>query len=143
MSVFLVGPTVGLFAQPAVTHFSVSGVYAPPEKGQKEGAVEVTFSPTDPDVNINEEPSARLVLDATQTVLVDRQAPAKLGMNVDPANARYLDLGKPVRFPVALNPKAPKGAHDVRAKVVYFYCSKRQGWCRKGTTDVAFAVRVP
>ena len=28
------------------------------------------------------------------------------------------------------------------AKVVYYYCSKREGWCRKGTDDVEFVVDV-
>lgn len=132
-----------LLAQAGPSHFSVSAAYAPPAKGEKDGAVEVTFSPTDPDVNINEEPSARLTLDPAQTILVDRQPPAKLAMAVDPATAKYIDLGRPVRFAAALHPKAAKGTHDVKGKVVYFYCSKKQGWCRRGSADVSFAVTVP
>jgi hypothetical protein len=30
----------------------------------------------------------------------------------------------------------------VKATVTYFYCSQREGWCRKGTSDVEFPVDV-
>jgi hypothetical protein len=33
-----------------------------------------------------------------------------------------------------------RGAHVVKGGVTYFYCSKREGWCRKGTTPVEFPV---
>jgi hypothetical protein len=31
----------------------------------------------------------------------------------------------------------------VKGNVTYFYCSKREGWCRKGTSEVTFVVNVP
>jgi hypothetical protein len=31
----------------------------------------------------------------------------------------------------------------VKASVSYFYCSKTEGWCRKGQSDLEFAVLVP
>jgi hypothetical protein len=48
-----------------------------------------------------------------------------------------------VAFPVALAPNAAKGTHEVKATVTYFYCSVKQGWCRKGSADVALRVDVP
>jgi hypothetical protein len=106
--------------------------------------VSVLFSPTDPDVHINEEPAPRLKLDPGQVVLVDRQAEAPArAADFDPEKTRYLDLAKPVRFPAAIATKAPKGKQEVAAKVVYFYCSKREGWCRRGTAEVEFTVEVP
>jgi hypothetical protein len=45
-----------------------------------------------------------------------------------------------VVFPVALAPGAPAGDRDVKAKLTYFYCSKREGWCRKGSAPVEFKV---
>jgi len=69
-------------------------------------------------------------------------APAKGG----PAGAesgRYLDLTLPVTFPVTLGSGTPRGSHEARGTVTYFYCSKREGWCRKGTAEVAFPITVP
>jgi hypothetical protein len=125
-------------------HFDVAASYAAPKEPGSPGAVSVLFSPTDPDVHINEEPAPRLKLAPGQGVLVDRQAPAPTrAADFDPEKTRYLDLAKPVRFPVALAPKAPKGKQELAAKVVYFYCSKREGWCRRGTAEVEFTVEVP
>ena len=44
---------------------------------------------------------------------------------------------------VNVAPGTARGSHDVTGTVTYFYCSKREGWCRKGTTDVAFPIAVP
>lgn len=119
----------------------VAAVYEPP-RGATPAAVAVTFTPLDPEVRVNEQPPPRLKLDPAQKVLADRQPPAKAGGTYDPENARYLDPRVPVRFAVAPEKDAPRGTHDVGATVVYFYCSKREGWCRRGSTPVAFPVRV-
>jgi hypothetical protein len=131
-------------ASSPVRHFDVAASYAAPKEPGKPGAVNVLFSPTDPDVHINEEPAPRLKLEPGQAVLVDRQpsAPARAA-DFDPEKTHYLDLAKPVRFPVAIAPKAPKGKQELTANVVYFYCSKREGWCRRGTALVEFTVEVP
>lgn len=138
LAVLLFLPTAAL----AVEHFTVSGAYVPPAKPRTNGNVVVTFLANDPDVKINQEPGPRLKLDPEQAVLVDRQpAPARKGESG--GEPKYLDTTLPVAFPVSLNPKATKGEHPVKATVVYFYCSKREGWCRKGTADVDFTVAVP
>ena len=125
-------------------HFDVAASFVPPKEPGGKGALSVLFSPTDPDVHINEEPAPRLKLDPGQVVLVDRQAPAPArAADFDPDKTRYLDLAKPLRFPVAIAPKAPKGKQELTAKVVYFYCSKRERWCRRGTALVEFTVEVP
>ena len=86
----------------------------------------------------------RLKLEPGQGVLVDRQKPSKARSNeVDPDKTRYLDLAKPLRFPVALAADAPKGPQELKANVLYFYCSKREGWCRRGNAEVRFTVDVP
>jgi hypothetical protein len=127
----------------AVTsHFSLSATYEPPANGKGLGAVSVTFSPTDPDVKINEEPSPRLLLDPMQGVLDDKQPPPKTSAIADPEKIKALDLTQPVRFAVAPRAGAPKGEQTVQAHIQYFYCSKREGWCRKGKTAVEFSVKV-
>jgi hypothetical protein len=126
-------------------HFDVTAAFAPAQKAGGNAAVVVTFRPLDPDVRVNETPAPRLKLDLTQDVLVDRQAPASSQVpDYDPLSARYLDVSRPVSFPVAIAPTAPKGAHEVKASVVFFYCSTREAWCRRGVTEVVIpAVNVP
>jgi hypothetical protein len=123
-------------------HFELTAGFEPGPGG--EGAVVVTFRPLDPDVKLNETPAPRLKLELTQAVLEDRQPKAQTGIpDYDPATARYLDTQKPVRFKVAVAKAAPRGAHEVKASVVFFYCSVREAWCRRGTADVLIPVAVP
>jgi hypothetical protein len=124
-------------------HFDVTAAFTPPKTPSATAAVAVTFRALDPDVKLNETPAPRLKLDLVPTVLVDRQAPpASQVPDYDPLTARYLDTAKPVLFPVAIAPTAPKGTHEVKASVVYFYCSTREAWCRRGTADVLVPVTV-
>jgi hypothetical protein len=126
-------------------HFDVTATFAPAHKAGGSAAVVVTFRPLDPDVRVNETPAPHLKLDLTQTVLVDRQPPASgQAPDYDPLSAKYLDTARPVSFPVGIAPTAPKGAHEVKASVIFFYCSTREAWCRRGTADVLIsAINVP
>jgi hypothetical protein len=124
-------------------HFEVTAAFTPPRAAAADGAVAVTFQALDRDLRVNEAPAPRLKLDLAQTVLVDRQAPPAIQVpDYDPLTARYLDPAKPVLFPVAIAPTAPKGPHEVKASVVYFYCSTRESWCRRGSADVVIPVTV-
>ena len=131
----------GLTAGPR--HFDLLASWEPPAVAGEDGAVAVSFRALDPDVKLNEAPAPRLKLDLMDAVLVDRQPPAPRRVPVyDPLTAKYLDLAEPVRFPVALSPTAPRGSQTVQAEIVYFYCSVREAWCRRGTTDVEITVVV-
>lgn len=124
-------------------HFEVAASFVPAKKAGGDASVAVSFVPLDPDVRVNESPAPRLKLDLAQAVLIDRQAPTPGNVpDFDPLTARYLDLAKPVLFPVAVGPAAPKGEQLVKGSVVYFYCSKREAWCRRGTTEVEIPVTV-
>lgn len=126
-----------------VRHFEVTPSFVPPKKAGGDGSVAVTFRPLDQDLRVNESPAPRLKLDLAQAVLIDRQSPAPAGVpDFDPLTARYLDLVKPVLFPVAVAPTAPKGEQLVKGSVVFFYCSKREAWCRRGTTEIEIPVTV-
>ena len=141
-AIFALAPTLLLAAPPQ--HFTLTASYEPPAKAGGTGAIAVTFVATDPDVHINEAPAPRIKLDPGQSVLVDKQPPAPERVEpFDPEKAKYLDLSLPVVFPAGIAKGAPKGAQTVSATVTYFYCSKRAGWCRKGTTEVAVSVNVP
>jgi hypothetical protein len=125
-------------------HFDLLASFEAPESAGGDGAVAVSFRALDPDLRLNETPAPRLKLDLTQDVLADRQAPPPRRLPAyDPLTASYLDLAEPVRFPAAISPTAPSGVHRVEAQVVFFYCSVREAWCRRGTSDVEVEVTVP
>lgn len=129
---------------PKPTHFDVTATFTPARRNAP-GEVAIQFVAKDPDVKVNEVPAPRLKLlagPATVAAPVRPAAPAKGG----PAGAgpgQYLDLTLPVTFPVTLAPGTLPGSHDAKGTVTYFYCSKREGWCRKGTAAVAFPITVP
>jgi hypothetical protein len=124
-------------------HFELEASFVPPAKAGASGAVSVLFHPLNPDVEVDESPAPRLKLALDQTVLVDKQPPPPSRVKpFDPDTAQFLDLSTPVTFPVAVAPGAPKGTHSVKASVTYFYCSRTERWCRKGSTDIEVAVPV-
>jgi hypothetical protein len=123
---------------------SVSATYVPPAKAGATGAVAVTFETKDPDVHVNRDPAPRLKLDPEQRVLLDKQPPpARRGGSAEVEAAGFYEPGTPVTFAVALGPAATRGDHEVDGTVTFFYCSKRDGWCRKGTSEVEIPVAVP
>ena len=129
--------------QAAVPHFEVAAAFVPAKKPGANASVAVTFQPLDPDVRVNESPPPRLKLDLLQAVLLDRQPPAPSNVpDYDPSTAKYLDLARPVLFPVTLAKGAAKGDHVVKGSVVFFYCSQRENWCRRGTAEIEIPVTV-
>src|SRR5262249_48191104 len=100
------------------------------------GEVAVTFTAKDPDVRINAAPAPRLKLEEGQKVLAEKAAPKPAG----PPPEKYLDTTFPVVFPVSVVGVA-RSDRTVKAAVTYFYCSHREGWCRKGVADVDIAVK--
>jgi hypothetical protein len=122
----------------------LSARFEPAARRGADAAVIVTLVPLQPAIVVNETPAPRLALDPDQPVLVDRQHPKKAARPpADAGQSHYLDPKVPVRFPVALAPGAPMGTHSVRGVVTYFFCSKSEGWCRKGKAEVTFEVTVP
>lgn len=124
-------------------HFDVQASFVPAAKPGGEAVVAVLFTPLDPAVRINQEPAPRLKLSGEQPVLVQKPIAAPPVAPSEPGVARYLDTEAPIRFPIAIAPGASKGKQSVKASVSYFYCSKTEGWCRKGQSDLEFAVLVP
>ena len=115
-------------------HFAVSAQFRP-GKAAGTGEVAVTFAPKDPDVKINTAPPPRLKLDEGQKVLVEKVAAKKAA-----PEEKYLDLTFPVVFPVAVN--APVSSEQtVKGALTFYYCSHREGWCRKGTADLEIPVK--
>ncbi len=125
------------------THFDVTATFTPARRNAA-AEVAIQFVAKDPDVKVNEVPAPRLKLEAGPATVVPPARPAAKAMGgpagVGPGN--YLDLTLPVTFPVTLAPGTPRGSHDAKGTVTYFYCSKREGWCRRGTAEVAFPITV-
>lgn len=138
-AVLAAGPAAGQGAR----HFEVEASFEPASEPGELPAVAVRFDPLDPDVVVNEIPAPRLRLDESQSLLVP--GPEEPPAPAPPTSAdapRYLDLSEPVRFPVELAADAPEGIHGVAAEVVYFYCSKSRGWCRRGNEPVTIPLLV-
>ena len=135
-----------LFQAGPKTHFDVNAEFRAARRNAP-AEVAVQFVATDPDVKINEFPAPKLKLTAgPATVIVPPKATAPAADKGAPTGSEpghYLDLTLPVTFPVTLDAAATRGAHDGKGTVTYFYCSKREGWCRKGTAEVAFPIAVP
>lgn len=126
---------------PVSAHFDVAATYEARRGGG--GEVAVRFTAKDPDVKINEAPAPKLKLEEGPAALAPvPAAPASAPKAAAGGPGKYLDLTLPVTFPVTVAPGAGKGDHLARGTVTYFYCSKREGWCRKGTAPIAFSVPV-
>ena len=125
----------------APAYVKVTASYLPPAAGI-DAAIAVQFSPVDTNIRVNEDPAPRLKLDAGQQVLEQKPVPRRSSAPAA-GQARYLDPILPVTFPVKVDARAARGDHTVKATVTYFYCSKSEGWCRKGSADVDVPVRVP
>jgi hypothetical protein len=123
-------------------HFEVGAAYEAPAKKGAPSHLVFEFKRKDPDVNVNEEPAPRLKF-GPGSPLVAPSPPKSSGVIPDPADARYLDLSKPVRIPVTLAPSAAKGLATAKTTLSYFYCSKRENWCRKGTAEFDLPVVLP
>ncbi|PYQ40310.1 MAG: hypothetical protein DMF77_18745 [Acidobacteria bacterium] len=100
-------------------HFAITAQFRPGRTAGT-GEVAVTFAPKDPDVKIN----------------VEKVAPKRAGA----PDEKYLDLTFPVVFPVSVLGSVP-AAQTVKGLLTYYYCSHREGWCRKGTADLEIPVK--
>jgi hypothetical protein len=127
----------------ATPDVGVDASYEAPKSGVP-GAIVVRLIPRSPDIRVDQQPAPRLSLGAS-SVLVDRQAPPPVRVNtpvLEPDFARYLDPAVPLRFAVTPDPQAPKGTHTVLATVNFAYCSKSQGWCKRGKEPVELSVTI-
>jgi hypothetical protein len=116
-------------------HFDVSAQFRP-GKSAGTGEVAVTFAPKDPDVRINAVPAPRLTLDEDQNLLTEKAAARRTAA----PGEKYIDTTFPVVFPVAVHGPA-RSELSVKGSVTYYYCSHREGWCKKGTAPLEIPVK--
>jgi hypothetical protein len=141
LAVLLALPLLDAPVLDAPVYVKVSASYLAPPSAGADAAVAVQLTPVDPHIRVNEDPAPRLKLDTAQQVLEEKAAARRKA--AAPGEIRYLDPTLPVTFPVKVNARAARGEHTVKATVTYFYCSKSEGWCRKGSADVDVPVRIP
>jgi hypothetical protein len=107
-------------------------VQAELRKGRSGPEVAVTFAPRSHDIKVNQTPAPKLVLDPSQKLVsLKPTRPEK--------KDGYLDTTFPIVFPAEVASEA-RGAEAVKGTLTYYYCSKAEGWCRKGTRELEVPV---
>ena len=107
-----------------------------PAGAKRPGAVVLRFSPDAEDLRVNRVPAPRI--EWPQGVgAVPAPAPGEARpVSAVPGEPDYLADGEAYRLYFANAPA--KGR--VEGKVVFFYCSKNAGWCKKGVSPVSLVL---
>jgi len=130
-------------AASGLSDVAVEAHYEAPAKPGAPAAIVARLFPRSTDLRVNELPAPRLRLEP-QSVLIDRQPKASAHVPVvDPEFARYLDTAGWLRFAVVPDPGTPRGIYTVPASLTFAYCSKKQGWCKKGVERIEVQVTIP
>lgn len=107
-----------------------------PASARRPGAVVLRFSPDAEDLRVNRVPAPRLEWpqgSGAEPVAAPGETRPASAVVGDP---QYLADGEAYRLYFAAAPA--QGV--VEGKVVFFYCSKNAGWCKKGVSPVSLAL---
>jgi len=128
-------------AEPAKIEISVTPKIVPAG-----GSAEATLRLTPIEgVTINRYPKITLTI-AAQEGLVGG-AESAIGNDAPPppeqSGGNYFDKVDPLRIEIAVDSSAKPGLHDIEAKLKYFYCVKKSGFCapKKATVKIPLTVR--
>jgi len=127
-------------AEPAKIEISVS-----PKSVEAGGSAEATLQLMPiAGVTINKYPKITLKI-AAQEGLVGSAASA-VGDDAPPppeqSGGNYFDRVDPVRIEIAIDKSAKPGMHEIEAKLKYFYCVKKSGFCAPKRVTVKIPVTV-
>ena len=104
--------------------------------GPKTGKLVLAFKP-DPQYDFNRTPP--FTVEVEPRAGIEWQAPKLSPKDGKPkAGSQYYGEILPVEFPYTLSAGAPI---EARAKVTYFYCSKKDGFCARETKPVLVTIR--
>ncbi|MCM2256507.1 MAG: hypothetical protein NDJ94_12645 [Vicinamibacteria bacterium] len=107
-----------------------------PGSAKRPGAVVLRFSPDAEDLRVNRVPAPRLEW-PQGVAAVPASAPGETRpVSAAPGDPQYLADGEAYRLYFATSPTSGV----VEGKVVFFYCSKNAGWCKKGVSPVSLAL---
>ena len=126
--------------EPARIQISVA-----PEQVQAGGQAEVTLQLTAKSgIRINRYPKISLTVPEQDGVAAE--AEVSIGNDgpppADDAEANYYDTVDPLRLQLELDPGVKPGDHEFDAKLVYFYCVKKSGFCAPKRLQVKIPVSV-
>jgi len=127
-------------ANPAKVAISVSpGVVS--AGGQAEVTVKLTPSSG---VKINRYPKIKISVPAQDGLVAETEA--SIGNDspppLDDPDSNYFDVVDPVTLTLDLDELISSGSHEIEAKLTYFYCVAKSGFCAPKKTPIKIAVNV-
>jgi hypothetical protein len=141
--VFLSVPAAGVEKPPGDPAKLVVTVTPSPAPAGSAVEVVVRVEPN-PGIKVNRYPKMRLQVPASAGLVL--AAEAAVGASEMPplerAEANYYKTVDPVAVKMSLDPKAPRGAHEVPAKFTYFYCVAASGYCAPERVSITIPLAV-
>lgn len=136
----LAAPNATQPANPARIAVSVSPEALVPG-GQAEVTVKLTPSSG---IKINRYPKIKLSVPAQEGLVAE--AEASVGNDAPPpvgdTDGNYFDVVEPVTLMLDLDDSISSGSHEIQARLTYFYCVTKSGFCAPKKTPVKIAVSV-
>jgi hypothetical protein len=130
----------GPAGEPAAFRIEVSPAVVEPGQAVE---VRLMLEPA-PGIKINKYPRVRLKIPATPGVVAE--AEGSVGADAPPPpdqlESNYFKTIDPLRTTVPVDPDAGAGAHEIPAKLSYFYCVASSGYCAPARVDVKIPIEI-
>lgn len=130
----------GAAGEPAAFRIEVSPAVVEPGQAAE---VRVVLEPA-PGIKINKYPRIRLKIPAAPGVVAE--AEGSVGADAPPPpdqlETNYFKSIDPLRATVQVDPEADAGAHEIPAKLSYFYCVASSGYCAPARVDVKIPIAI-
>lgn len=88
-------------------------------------------------LTINPQPSFSIEFSPCEGIVFSKKTftDSDLGIEIlEEMGEEYLNLKNPLEIPFTVSPDAAKGKHILEGKIIYFACSKEEGWCMKNSS---------
>ncbi len=93
-------------------------------------------------ISISPEPSFIIEFNPCQELIIPKSLSTDSDLQIDifEENGKdYLDLSEAIEIPFTVRLMAKQGSHLLEGKIIYFACSKEEGWCLKYTSKFSAA----
>lgn len=101
----------------------------------KPEGIKFFFTPVE-GIHINTEPMFELKLDKDSHFEVAGES--RYAKN----EKEYLNIKKPIEFSIKPKEGTKPGTYQLKAKLYYFYCSDKEGWCNRFSQPVELTITV-